>query len=357
MSGSSSSSSSSLRPGAVPAHGRARPAPGRHAGPSAKSATRTPTNHAEPVLWPAPHPCPPSPCPRLCPAERTRPRRSDKTPDPAQCARPAKEGGEGRPRCTHALVVPPHVAALFIRGQVPVPAHELVEELGGRYHRELRAESPSPDTNSAASPAPPAPRLTETKWRRRRLALPTMHRAGRARRAPLPHGASAPPSPGSRGPGRRIPVNTGMGKRLRLAPREGQRVPHTRGDGKPCPARRAVVTDNVRLPVVTVQTVTCHDRQCLGQCGVTAQPHSAGGLAGYGWRLRTRVWAQLKQCHGPLCILAGQSHPNRSGCTATESRSFVPPAGHISLGIKGIVGSLWLEKASKIIQSNHHHTH
>lgn len=168
-------------------------------GPARRAQPAPPTTHAEPQLWPARHPFPLptfSPLPAVVPGQEKPPMSLRQTPGSAQCAR-AAEGGVRRPRYTHTLVVPPHVAALFIRGQVPVPAHKLIEELGGRYHRERRAESPSPDTSSATSPRQPAPRLTETKWRRW-LALPTMHRADRARRAPLPHGASVLPSPSSR---------------------------------------------------------------------------------------------------------------------------------------------------------------
>lgn len=176
--------------------------PARRARPAPRQSTRNPRSgeHLTPSLFPLP---------AVFPGPEKPPMSLQQTPGPAQCARATKEGGERRPRCTHALVVPPHVAALFIRGQVPIPAHELIEELGGRYHRELRARSSSPDTSSATSPRPPAPRLTETKWRRR-LALPTMHRAGRARRAPLPHGASVLPGPAAPGAESRQTSERGM---------------------------------------------------------------------------------------------------------------------------------------------------
>lgn len=35
---------------------------------------------------------------------------------------------------TNALVVPPHVAALLVRGEVSVPAHQLIQQLRGRNH-------------------------------------------------------------------------------------------------------------------------------------------------------------------------------------------------------------------------------
>lgn len=133
--------------------GQARPGPPQAAmqGPARRAQPAPRTTHAEPQLWPARHPFPLptfSPLPAVVPGQEKPPMSLRQTPGSAQCAR-AAEGGVRRPRYTHTLVVPPHVAALFIRGQVPVPAHKLIEELGGRYHRELRAESPSPDTSSA----------------------------------------------------------------------------------------------------------------------------------------------------------------------------------------------------------------
>lgn len=232
-----------MRLGAVPAHVQARPAPGRHAGPSTEGPSRTPTNHAEAPLLASTSPLSSSPLPAVVPVREKPPMLLRQTPGHAQCARAEKEGGERRPRCTHALVVPPHVAALLIRGQIPVPAHELIEELGGRYHRELRTESPSPDTSSAASPQPPAPRLTETKWRRW-LALPTMHRVGRAA---VLRSLTAPPCR----PARAAAAYAGSNGKSRQIPERGTITAAcgpVRWNGKPCPAQRAVMTDNIQLP-------------------------------------------------------------------------------------------------------------
>lgn len=98
--------------------------------------------------------------------ERGRPARRPSAAAAAAPLRPGpalgggEGGGERRPRRTHALVVPPHVAALLVRRQVPVPAHELIEELRGRNHRVPQFEAPRPDRPRRAE-------LTQTKWRRR----------------------------------------------------------------------------------------------------------------------------------------------------------------------------------------------
>lgn len=36
---------------------------------------------------------------------------------------------------THGLVIPAHVTALLVRSQVPVPTHQLIQQLGSRQHR------------------------------------------------------------------------------------------------------------------------------------------------------------------------------------------------------------------------------
>lgn len=51
---------------------------------------------------------------------------------PALSPSPPRPTLQGRP--THALMVPPHVAPLLVRGQVPVPAHQLIQKLGRRNH-------------------------------------------------------------------------------------------------------------------------------------------------------------------------------------------------------------------------------
>ncbi len=36
---------------------------------------------------------------------------------------------------THSLVIPAHVTALLVRSQVPVPTHQLIQQLSSRHHR------------------------------------------------------------------------------------------------------------------------------------------------------------------------------------------------------------------------------
>lgn len=88
----------------------------------------------------------------------------------------------GRAHGTYALVVPPHVAALLVRGEVSVPAHQLIQQLRGRNHGAAFGRLPPthhPPPALAAAPHRKKKKKTKKENRARIARALTQARFGR----------------------------------------------------------------------------------------------------------------------------------------------------------------------------------